>query len=724
MVLGRGRFAIREFLASFGLTAALSVYAIGLARLTGGPTALWFANGTLIGWVIRRPLSEAWWHFSAFLLGYVGARVALGAPLVESVLLGLCNVAEMVVISVSIARSFPIITTATSAFSLSRVAFISSLIGCAVSAFGISVFEIQPYSLLHWAAFSAIFRSHLLGMIFAGTTSFFVLVKGWHLFGPKKGRGSLVLSLLLLAATMSFVCAQSHYPLLFLIYPALLLLIFRHRFTGMLLGIAVIALITTVAAAFQLGPFNLVAALSADSRVLLAQIFIGTSCLVAVPVVLALVDQKRLRREIVDSELRYRMLAENSGDLVMRIQPNDERLYVSPSIKDLLGWEVSDFRMPRPDLIHPDDRNRIAGVVKALRAKGGTTTATYRLRHKDGHYVWLEVFARLVESQDDPQALDIIYSGRDVTKRVLVEQRLVDSRAQLRTITDNVPAVIARIDLSETYTYINRFVEHVSGVKQRDIVGKTVKEVRGPVLYEKLQSHLYRAFLGESVFFEYEATYEEKIVHFQTHYVPDKDAAGNVCGVYALTTDITHIKDVERELFRLAHYDSLTGLANRRYFNHRAPLLIDTALAQRSNVLLVLIDIDHFKDINDTWGHAAGDAVLAEVGRRLQEKVGESCLAARLGGDEFVVFCNNNLKEAEVSAFVQSLWGELHVAIVTEGFCIHVNTSIGAVLCHEERSRSVLMKCADEALYEAKDSGRNTYRIIFKGNDCGTNRNF
>lgn len=717
MVVRHRPSALHQFLGCLILTAGLSMYAIALGRVTGGPTALWWANGAVVGWVIRRPLAETWRLFVAIFSGYVVASFLVGDLVLESVLLAFCNVAEILVISVTIRHYFPSITNQTSVSRLSTVAFVSALVGCAISALVISIVQsVQFQTPMDWTAFSALFRSHLLGMVIAGTASFFVLVKGWNLFGTRKGRGALILNLSLLTLTTLLVFTQPRYPLLFLIYPALLLLIFRHRFSGVLLGIVVIALVTTISTAFKFGPFNLVLNASADLRVLMAQIFIGTCCLVAMPVVLALVEQKRLQREVFDSELRYRMLAENSGDLVMRIQPNGDRRYVSPSVRELLGWEVSDFLKPRPDLIHPDDLGRIEAVVRALRINGGTTTATYRLRHRDGHYVWLEAFARLVESPDDGEAMDIIYSGRDVTKRVLAEEALIESRAQLRTISDNVPAVIARIDMSERYTYINRFVEQVSGDKQGDIIGKTVREVRGPVLYEQLRFHLAKAFSGESVFFEYEATYGGQLGHFQTHYVPDLDAGGKVCGVYALTTNITHNKNIERELFRLAHYDSLTGLANRRYFNDRAPLLIDTALTQNGDVLLILLDIDHFKAINDTWGHAAGDAVLAEVGKCLQKVSCENCLVARLGGDEFVVLCNNTLNEVEAEAFVQSLWSKLHLAVVTEGLRINVSISIGAVQCKGEQSRTVLMKCADEALYKAKDAGRDTFRIIFTDN--------
>ena len=353
-------------------------------------------------------------------------------------------------------------------------------------------------------------------------------------------------------------------------------------------------------------------------------------------------------------------------------------------------------------------------MAAGLRAQGGTVRATYRLQHKNGHYLWIEAFARLVASPDDDGTMEIIYTGRDVTERMRVEQALIESQAQLQTIADNVPAVIARIDMSEHYTYINRYVEQVSGESPQSMVGKTVKEVRGARLYEQLKSYLRRAYSGESVIFEYEASYRGHLLQFQVHYVPDRDADGRMRGVYALTTEITHIKNVERELLRLAHQDSLTGLANRRYFNERVSLVLRQAAQFNMPVLLALVDIDHFKSINDSHGHATGDMVLAEVGQCLQRLVREGEMVARIGGDEFVVLCSNIADESNAQAFVHALWERLHMAVAIGTDTLQVRVSIGAVMCNGTVSADVLMKLADEALYVAKEAGRNAYRLLIR----------
>jgi len=705
-------------LAAFVLSWGLAFYALALARANNTPVALWLSSGALIGWLVQKPLRRSWPLLVAGFLGLFAAKAALGDPLAPSLVFGLCHVLETVIVSEAIRRRFPVLTPRTRFMDLARVGVFSALVGSTLCALGMM-------SLLHdWSrpqvfmAFNTHLRAHFIGMVIAGSTSL-VMVSA-NLRRIEAGRLPVLLrDLLLMSAITVGVFLESRVPMAFLVYPPLLLLVFRHRFVGMVIGMAILALVVSLTTTLDVGPFNLVTGVTPAFRVVMAQVFIGVSCFVALPIALALSDQERLRNRIRESELRYRMLADHSGDLVMRIRPNGDRMYVSPSVKELLGWEVEDFLKPRPDLIHADDRERIAAEVIKLRAEGGTTTATYRLRHKEGHYLWIEAFARLVPSPDGDGSMDIIYTGRDVTERVRIEQALVESQAQLRTITDNMPAVIARMDMHERYTYINRFVEQVSGESPADIIGKSVREVRGNALYDRLKPYLDRAYGGETVLYEYEAEYRGQSLHFQVHYVPDRDTEGKVRGLYALTTEITHIKNVERELLRLAHQDALTGLANRRYFNERVAGILKRARQREQPVLLALVDIDHFKAINDTYGHAVGDFVLAEMGRCLQRLVREGEVVARIGGDEFVVFSDDIGNARQAKAFVQSLWERLHMIVDAGDVQVPVKMSIGAVLCKNEISGDAVMKLADEALYMAKDAGRDTYRFFAHGVDDG-----
>jgi diguanylate cyclase (GGDEF)-like protein len=243
------------------------------------------------------------------------------------------------------------------------------------------------------------------------------------------------------------------------------------------------------------------------------------------------------------------------------------------------------------------------------------------------------------------------------------------------------------------------------------MIGKTMREVRGEQIYGDLKGHIATALGGGTAMFEYEADYKGRHLCFQTNFVPDRDPEGCVRGFYALTTDITHIKDVEQELSRLARFDTLTGLANRRHFDERIATLLLQKYRQRSPLLLMMIDVDHFKRINDSWGHGVGDEVLKAVGRRIQACLRKNDLVARLGGDEFVAL----IEDVESSSIAEELARKIQTAMKREiavgAVRVKMTLSIGVAFCQSVASADAFMRIADTALYEAKAAGRNTFRM-------------
>ncbi|MFZ0870694.1 MAG: diguanylate cyclase [Rhodanobacter sp.] len=697
------------------LVLASCAYSLALAHSTGSATSLWIANGILVGGLLRLPTRHWWMYLLLGFAGNAGARLILHDPLLVSLGLAMANTLEVLIISGAIRRRFPEIASDTPFLGLGRVALTSTLIACALSALfaGFVAHTLQGAPLFTYL--NGWYRAHVLGMVIVATTTVVALTEKWSLLGRPGKRWPFLRDMALMTCTTIAVFAQSRYPLLFLVYPPLLLVVFRHRFAGLVLGIALVAAITTVATALGTGPFELVVAGSRTERALLAQLFIGAACLIAVPLALILAERRQLAIRVRESELRYRILADYAGDLVMRIRPDGQRSYVSPSIKDRLGWEVEEFMQPRPDLIHPDDCERVAKAVTDLREKGGSAITTYRIRHKGGHYVWFEALARLVPSPEVDGVMEIIYSARDVTERVLTEQALAESERRLRTIADNVPAVIAHVDATEHYTFVNAYVQHVSGQDSSEMIGKTMREVRGDLVYRGLQGHIATALGGKPVTFEYEADYRGKHAHFQTNFVPDHDQEGLVRGVYALTTDITHIKEVEQELIKLARLDTLTGLANRRHFDERIAAVMLRRYRHRSPILLMMLDVDHFKRVNDSWGHSVGDEVLKEVGQRIQSCLRKSDLVARIGGDEFVVLVQDVDSSSVGEGLARKVWEAMQPEIIVGAVRLQMTLSIGIAFCQSVASPDAVMQLADAELYKAKADGRNTYHMAAQG---------
>lgn len=183
-------------------------------------------------------------------------------------------------------------------------------------------------------------------------------------------------------------------------------------------------------------------------------------------------------------------------------------------------------------------------------------------------------------------------------------------------------------------------------------------------------------------------------------------------GGFVLTfNDITERRKAEAEITALAHYDTLTGLANRAYFNQSLDRAIERLGRDGAPLCVALIDLDRFKPINDTHGHAAGDAVLEAVGARMVQILGERVFAARLGGDEFAAFLDPREIEQDPRELLARLLEGLKQPVAFEGETLCVGASIGLALRRADRvDRDAIVRLADDALYEAKSYGRGVIR--------------
>ena len=292
----------------------------------------------------------------------------------------------------------------------------------------------------------------------------------------------------------------------------------------------------------------------------------------------------------------------------------------------------------------------------------------------------------------------------EITDFRRAEAALGASERRLRDITNNLPALIAYIDTDERLQFANRTFEEWSGKSIEWAIGRHITEIWTGAQSEVRLARLQQALAGETVSFEAMLGPDR---HTQVTYMPDlRD--GRVLGAYALVNDITAMKRVERELDRLAHIDPLTGLPNRREIDARLAEEIARCDASGDAMAVMFLDIDRFKMINDTHGHAVGDAVLREVGRRLRETVPAGHLVARLAGDEFVVILAP-LAGLEPGVLAEA--ARLAIRRPGGGGDPAVSSSIGiAIYEGGGASASELLACADEALYEAKAAGRDTWR--------------
>jgi len=290
------------------------------------------------------------------------------------------------------------------------------------------------------------------------------------------------------------------------------------------------------------------------------------------------------------------------------------------------------------------------------------------------------------------------------------ERRVSRSEVRMRAIADNMPALIAHIDRDERYLFVNAMGANIFGINIDDMVGRTVREVRGDEIYAVMGPHIKAALRGETASFEGETIVGGIRYHYQSTFVPDRDAEGKIQGLYALTFDISRLKQAEEALERLARIDPLTGVANRRQFEEQLSAALARARRQNEGVALLAIDVDHFKAINDNHGHPVGDAVLVEVAGRLLACVRAGDLVARLGGDEFMVLVANPAPDSAESIARHVLAVMREPVELGAHMKLPIGTSIGVAYASSAVEAQALLSMVDRALYRAKAGGRNTWR--------------
>ena len=306
------------------------------------------------------------------------------------------------------------------------------------------------------------------------------------------------------------------------------------------------------------------------------------------------------------------------------------------------------------------------------------------------------------------QGLFVLIS--DITDARQAAAELAASRRQLQMVADNIPALISYVDRDERFRYVNNTGERVFGTRNEDLVGRSYREVRGEALYAEIAPHMAAALAGRNVSFDGTWSVGEQTYHYQSSYVPDVLPNGEVAGFYAMTFDITALKETQRELDSLARHDPLTGLPNRREFTQRLQLAMERSRRSRQLMALVFMDIDRFKVINDTHGHGIGDAVLKEFGTRLRRCTRVADTVARLAGDEFVVVLEGLSSTQEVSAISEKIVHAIRQPMRLDGLDLLITSSLGyATYDGMGGDVEALTAKADEALYRAKQSGRDRF---------------
>jgi diguanylate cyclase (GGDEF)-like protein/PAS domain S-box-containing protein len=302
-------------------------------------------------------------------------------------------------------------------------------------------------------------------------------------------------------------------------------------------------------------------------------------------------------------------------------------------------------------------------------------------------------------------------------------QRLVDSEhllrhseEELRTITDNIPAMVAFVDRDMRYRFVNRNYERWLGVKPEEMLGRTALEVYGEKGYAVLQPSLERALAGQTFAVDHHVAGRRsgRERWFNIMYMPKVDRDGNVSGVYILSNDITDIVDAEGRALFLAEHDELTMLPNRAAFQSAVGRTLAHCELEASQFAVIFVDVDRFKVINDTLGHAAGDHLLQALATRMKQVVRGKDLVARMGGDEMCLLLHDVRDATHASEIAERILTALRVPVeLRTGKQHHVTVSAGVAIYPQDGTDvETLLRHADIAMYRAKAAGRDGFALF------------
>ena len=290
---------------------------------------------------------------------------------------------------------------------------------------------------------------------------------------------------------------------------------------------------------------------------------------------------------------------------------------------------------------------------------------------------------------------------------------LLQSEVWLRRMIDGVPAMITYLDNEERYLFCNRPYLQMLGKRPDDVLGRTLCEVLGDELHARLQPHLDEVRAGRTARYERQQQHPDgSASDLAVTFLPHFDEGGGVEGFFSLTLDITQLKALERKLAHMAQHDPLTGLPNRALYDDRLAQAVERNRRNRQPFALMCLDVDHFKAVNDTHGHAAGDLLLRRFAGRLRECVRAVDTVARLGGDEFALIIEGPITRAHAALVGEKVVAAMRPPFELDGVVVHVTTSVGIAVAEEPQAGAdALARAADTALYQVKAAGRDGFAV-------------
>ncbi len=424
-------------------------------------------------------------------------------------------------------------------------------------------------------------------------------------------------------------------------------------------------------------------------------------------------QQKLAELALRENEVRLRLMTANIKDYAIFMLDLDGRVYTwnegaqrleGYEWREIIGQPMARFHTPQDIAI-----GKPAALLEQAKAEGRVKDEGWRVR-KDGTRFYAEVIITAMLNE----AGDLV--GYTKITRDITERKEADDELRLAAnVFSNTLDGICIADLDGTIIKVNHAFERITGYSTAEVVGQNPRILRSDRHSAEFYADLWKGLIEQG---SWQGEIWDR--HKNGHVFPVwlsissmHDEAGNVDRYIANMYDITEQKLTQERINYLAHYDGLTGLPNRTLFMDRLGHALAQARRQEKPLALLFIDLDNFKQVNDTRGHPVGDELLTQVAGRLQGATREGDTLARLSGDEFTLLIENTPDLNGVQATAQKILALLAKPFELSDGQVFISASIGiAVFPDDGADCDALLKNADLAMYRSKEKGRNQYHLF------------
>lgn len=431
---------------------------------------------------------------------------------------------------------------------------------------------------------------------------------------------------------------------------------------------------------------------------------------------LLLKQRYHFANSLADSEQLLNLTFERAAAGMAYVAANGQFLQLNKEFCHILGYSAEELKkMSFQQVTHPMDLTKDETLLeRTLAGELQQYSLEKRYLHKDGHVVWARLSVALlpINNNNSARFLSVI---QDISAVAKAQQQLQESEQRFRALLDKMPNIsVQGYNENGTTLYWNKGSELIYGYSRQEALGNNLLELIIPQhMHEGVQEAVsLMAITGQPRAAE-ELTLQRKdgspVTVYSSHAViilPDKKPQ-----IYCIDIDLTERKQQEAKLAFLAEYDLLTHLPNRHLFSSKIAQALKIARRDHLQLAVLILDLDNFKTINDSYGHNTGDLLLKRIAEKLQICCGENETLARLGGDEFAILIEHLPHPEDVARFALELLAALQQPMILQ-FDIEVSSSasIGISLFPQHTDNvEALLQGADAALYKAKADGRNTY---------------